>query len=36
MKEKQFVMSVYYNKDMNVVEIKNANKKAIKYVPLGD
>ena len=34
--EGETVCYIYHNKNMNVLEIKNANKKAIKYVPLGD
>jgi hypothetical protein len=34
--EGETVCYIYYNKNMNVLEVKNANKKAIKYVPLGD
>ena len=30
------VCYIYYNKNMNVLEIKNANKKPIKYIPLGE
>ena len=34
--EGETVCYIHYNKGMNVVEIKNANKKPIKYIPLGE
>jgi nicotinic acid phosphoribosyltransferase len=34
--EGETVCYIHYNKSMNVVEIKNANKKPIKYIPLGE
>ena len=34
--EGETICYIRYNKIMNVIEIKNANKKPIKYIPLGE